>query len=291
MTDVLIHGDGIAALCCARLLAGESLNVRVQRTARPKLPAIMLGEGTQKLLSDVCRSGGLFDGLPRVRKRIVAWGRRGPQPLTLAHSAIVVSEQQLLERIASQLPEGSKSADWTIFASAPAPASVEQHFGCRTASASPVIFKAGRDPEACWIESLNDGWLFLLPTGNGAGWLLSVAGAADSMLGSSSLVHEQIAELSPARGTFTCHPRAALPLSGSDWLSCGTAALAFDPLCGDGTGNAVREAILASAVIRAANAGADTQSLVSHYEARLLAGLQRHLKLCFDFYKSGHSGP
>ena len=61
--------------------------------------------------------------------------------------------------------------------------------------------------------------------------------------------------------------------------------MAFDPLCGDGTANAVREAILAAAVIRTG------PSALSHYEARLTAGFQRHLALCVSFYQSANTGP
>src|SRR5262249_46109599 len=134
------------------------------------------------------------------------------------------------------------------------------------------------------------GWLFLLPASEDTGWLLSVGAAAESLLEMSSIVKKQIAELLPSRGTFASHPRLMFPLSGPRWLACGTSAIGFDPLCGDGTGNAVREAILASAAIRAAIAGADAKRLEEHYQLRLLAGLQRHIALCFDFYKRGHSG-
>jgi hypothetical protein len=67
--------------------------------------------------------------------------------------------------------------------------------------------------------------------------------------------------------------------------------LGFDPLCGEGAGNAVREAILASAIIRAALGGEEADNLVTHYQTRLIAGFQRHLLLCHEFYKSGRSGP
>jgi len=80
-------------------------------------------------------------------------------------------------------------------------------------------------------------------------------------------------------------------MAGTDWMACGTGAIAFDPLCGDGTGNAVREAILASAIIRAAQAGVEVESLSAFYQSRLVAGLQRHLALCLDFYRSGNAGP
>jgi hypothetical protein len=294
MASVLIRGEGIAASCCAQLLGGAGVHVCVEKLGRPKLPAIMLGEVTQKLLGDVFGRPNLFDGLPHIRRRVVAWGRESPT-LTLPHSGVVVSEQELWYRIRQGVPatsdDLSEGADWTIFASAPlAPASVEHHFGSRMAAATPVSLQAGHDDEVCWIESLEHGWLFLLPTGKRAGWLLSVGGSAESLLGISSLIRNLIADLFPSRGTFASHPRAAFPLSGPRWLACGTAAIGFDPLCGDGTGNSIREAILASAVIRAANAGADAENLVAHYQKRLLAGFQRHIAHCFDFYKSGHSG-
>src|SRR5258708_10950048 len=96
--------------------------------------------------------------------------------------------------------------------------------------------------------------------------------------------------MSEAAGEFPASPRIVSPLCGPEWLACGTAAMAFDPICGDGTANAIREAILASAVVRAAARGEDTGPMLSHYETRLTIGFQRHLALCRDFYRTGHSG-
>jgi hypothetical protein len=294
MSAVLIRGDGIAATCCSRLLADASVPVAVESIDRPKLPAIMIGEVTQRLLGDVFHRADIFDGLPRIRRRIVLWGRES-KPVVLPHSAVVVSEQELWYRIRQRFPQNTGYSDggelWTIFASVPlGPSSTEHHFGSRMAEASLAELKPGHDSEACWIESLESGWLFLLPTGKGTGWLLSVGNSADARAGMSSLVKTQIAKLHPSRGTFATHPRTAFPLAGPRWLACGTAAIGFDPLCGDGTGNAIREAILASAVIRAAIAGAGRESLAAHYQTRLIAGLQRHIALCYEFYKSGHAG-
>ena len=67
--------------------------------------------------------------------------------------------------------------------------------------------------------------------------------------------------------------------------------MAFDPLCGDGTAHAIREAILASAVIGAAARGDDPVQLLAHYEARLTAGFRRHLAHCLEYYTSGRTGP
>lgn len=256
----------------------------------------MMGETTQKLLKDVFGSDDLFGGLAPIRKRVVAWGA-GSEPIALPHSAIVVAEQVLQSRIQQGLGQSESSEGeepgWTIFASTPLrPSSVEHHFGSRIAAVCRVRLKPDSDREACWIESLKNGWLFLLPGDEGSGWLLSVGEATEVLLARSRLIQGEILEVSSPRGMFPCHPRIVQPLAEPGWIACGTAAVGFDPLCGDGTGNAIREAILGSAVIRAAaSQRADVDHLVSHYRTRVLAGFKRHLELCLSFYKSGHSGP
>ena len=254
----------------------------------------MMGETTQKLLHDVFNRDDLFEGFLNIRRRVVAWGHKA-KPLVLPHSAVVASEKELIERIQAalgQTPETTGETGWTVFASSPLPASsVEYRFGSRPAAASAVSLERGCDMEACWIESLENGWLFLLPSGKGMGWLLSVGEPVEVLLAVSGLVRQQIVNISPARGIFPSHPRIAFPLAASGWLACGTAAIGFDPLCGDGAGNAVREAILGAAVIRAAIGGGDANRLIAHYQARVVAGFRRHIGLCLDFYKSGCTGP
>lgn len=295
MSIVLIRGDGIAAHCSAYLLARAGLRPVLEAPDRPKIPAIMLSETTQKLLQDIFERADLFRGLPRIRKRIVDWGANARR-LVLPHSAVVVSEPALLNRIRQAPPSSDgnhlERADWTIFTSRPLPAnSTERHFGSRHATASAVKLKDGSDSEACWVESVDEGWLFLLPDGAGKGWLLSVGGSSESLLAASRTVAEQIAETDVSRGEFPSHPRISDPLCEAGWLACGTAALGFDPLCGDGAGHAAREAILGSAVIRAVASGADATPLVEHYKARLLAGFNRHLEVCQEFYRAGSRGP
>src|SRR6266852_4613650 len=46
--SVLIRGEGVAACCCNHLLTRAGLPLRIETTTRPKVPAIMLGEATQK---------------------------------------------------------------------------------------------------------------------------------------------------------------------------------------------------------------------------------------------------
>jgi 2-polyprenyl-6-methoxyphenol hydroxylase-like FAD-dependent oxidoreductase len=215
--------------------------------------------------------------------------------VALPHSAVVASEQTLLERMEELFPRtslaGNKMAQWRILSSRPLPeVSEDLHFGERLAEAATVNLKPGYDRDASWVESLENGWLFLLPN-NEDGWLLSVGAASEELLAQSSLIARQILSVGADARKFACHPRIADPLCGAGWLACGSAALGFDPLCGDGSGYAAREAILAAAVVRAAAQGCDVNELLAHYQTRLLAGFQKHLEVCAEFYRSGHSGP
>ena len=284
MTSVAIQGQGVAARCCAWLLdrAGTPVSMAEQGPAR--VPALVISQATGRLLADVFEQPNLFAGLPRIARRIVAWGR-GVEPVSLPHSAVVLSEEALLARLRAVRSTAASAADWTVFASGgPPAAALEQHFGARRASAVSVEM-AAPDASACWVESLEAGWLFLIP-----GWLIAIGAAPEELLSRSRLVAGQVRAIHSAAAAFPAYPRIADPLGAPGWLACGSSAMAFDPICGDGTGNAVREAILAAAVIRSARSGEPVDALLGHYRARLIGAFQRHLELCLQFYRSANAG-
>jgi hypothetical protein len=259
--------------------------VGVGAADRPRLPAIMLSDAAQKLIADVFELDRPFDDLPRIRRRIVAWGAN-IEPAALDHSAVVVSEEELLRRLGgvSRAPETANPA-WTIFASRPLPRGVEERaFGSRTAVAMPVTLARDAAAEACWMESLDAGWLFLITNAPGAGWLLAVGEQPSGLVERSQSIRRVMATAGPPVARFPASPRIAAPLAGDAWIACGTAAMAFDPICGDGAAHAVREGILASAVIKAALRGGDRAQLLAHYRNRLTAGFLRHLAHMVEFY-------
>jgi hypothetical protein len=293
MTGVTIRGGGAAAYCSAFLLRKASVPVVVQLTDRARLPVLMLSDSAVSLIQDVFEEPDLFYGLHRIRKRVVAWGREA-EPSVLEHSATVVSEETLLQRLGRKIDfhDAGGTSNWSILSSRPLPAATAEHrFGSRTANAVKVSLRPEADSSACWIEALEDGWLFLIPNAAGSGWLLSVGEPPGALLAASRIVRRQILGLGSRRGDFPAYPRILSPLCGPGWLACGTAAMAFDPICGDGTAHAIREAILAAAVIQSAKQGGSVPDLLNHYEARLTAGFERHLKLCMGFYRSGFGGP
>ena len=284
---ILVRGDGVAARCCAHLLTNAGFAVAIQPTARRRLPVIMLSETALELIRDVFHKPDLFRDAPRIKSRVVAWGPEAA-PVTLPHSAVVVSEELLLQNLCVEvLPCESERPHWTIFGSPPLPAEIVEHrFGSRRAFAAEVELAADSDRAACHVESVENGWLFLV-----SDWLLSVGGPPESLLSQSRVIAPQIRGLIRVAADFPSSPRIAAPFCGTAWITCGTAAIAFDPICGDGTANAIREAILASAVLRAIANGAAAESVCTHYETRLTAGFERHLVNCLQFYRSGNSGP
>ena len=300
-STVIIRGGGIAAKACAHLLRQAGFSIFCESMGRASLPAIVIGRRTQSVLEDVFENKHLFDGLPQVRKRIVAWGA-GSTPSVFAHDAAVVSERELLSRVLSQSPLDEPVStihpDWVVFGGGRLSGStveqagsiVEHTFGSRSAVVSSVTLRTEGEIDACWIESLPSGWLFLLPQERESGYLLSVGASPQELLATSRIGASRIGSIDQRQGEFACAPRIAQPLYGAGWLACGTAAISFDPLCGDGAGNAAREAILASAVIRAARSR-EAEPLLAHYGMRLVAAFKRHLEICHDFYRQGSCGP
>ena len=165
-----------------------------------------------------------------------------------------------------------------------------QRFGHRRSTAARVRLVREAEPATCWIESVADGWLFLVPDGEGAAWLLAVGSVPETLAGQSRMIAGLIAEIAPASGSFDTCPRMLAGMAGDGWLACGMSAIAFDPICGDGTAQTAREAILACAVIAALRRGEDAASLATHYHSMLLASMRRHLQLSLPFYGEGGTG-
>jgi hypothetical protein len=272
----------VAAYCCAHLLGKAGFQIDFELVDRTRLPMILLGDRALALIRDIFDQPSMFSDASRIRHRVVAWGAHAA-PVSVEHSAIVVSEETILDAIRPHgATQGTRRFDWTILAAGRLSA---QDPEILLAYAVPVTLHSTADRETCWIESLDDGWLFLTP-----GWLLAAGAPAESLLGTSRVAGREIAGLGTANGSFPVSARVAPALARHGWLACGSAAVVFDPICGDGTAHAVRQAILAAAVIRAVAQGGDEAALLAHYHARLIAGFERHLMLCRQFYATGGTG-
>jgi len=264
--------------------------------SRPRLPAVLISDGTQALLREIFQNEELFEGLPRIRKRVVAWN--GAKPEVFPQSAVIVGEQAIGERlrapIAASTSDRPGEAEWNIFTlKGSDELAPEMRFGSRVAGIMEVTLRESAESDACWAESVESGWLFLIATGKGTGSLICTGGEPASLLHGSRLVCEQIEMLNgePGAAQFAAYPRTLSKLHGRDWIACGTAAMSFDPLSGEGTGAVVRESILAAATVRAILRGDDADRVLGEFSLRMRLGFLRHLEMCRTFYQVKSKDP
>lgn len=293
---VRLRGTGVAASCHAHLLGKSGFAVVREATPRPPVPIIMLSDPALALLRGVFGRPDLFARNPRIERRIVSWG--GGEAVSVPHGAVAVTGAEIEDALWGQpgpSPDAAGSTGaangWTIHAAGPFPSGDVRRFGSRMAAACRVDLAPGADRAACVVEATRSGWLFLIPHGAKAAWLLGVGAAAGDLLAESRLVRPLVACAHEESASFDTAPRLLPALCGEDWLACGTSAIAFDPICGDGTAQAAREAILGAAVLSALRDGGDADALRTHYESMMLASMRRHLLHSARFYQSGGTGP
>lgn len=296
----LLRGQGVAVATAAHLLDRAGFAFAREPGLRRPVPVIMLSDPALALLRDVFGNAALFADRPRIERRVVKWG--SADAVAMPHGAVVVSEDDLAN-VLDLFPRANTSnsdleiqlsndfnTDFAIHAMPPFTHSEALRLGSRISATARVTLKAGAPARTCWIEAVDAGWLFLIPDGFGKAWLLAVGGDPQTLTLHAPLIGPLIDALEPTGGQFDTSPRMLAQLAGGDWLACGTAAIAFDPICGDGTAQAAREGILAAAVVGALARGEEPTLLATHYHSLLLASLRRHLQLSLPFYANGGAG-
>ncbi len=292
---VLVRGGGLAAASMAHLARAQGLCVLSETVKRSPVPVLMLSDTALGMIRGCFARPALFAEKHRITRRIVRWGA---EPVDMPHGAVVVSEQDLIEAFGEALEQGAAPASpppdalfATVHASPPFPSGDLLRFGQRRAMAAPVVLAAGVDRMAVQVEAVARGWLFLIPSGEATAWLLGVGGPLERLLEDSRLVAPCVAGLGETSPAFETAPRQLPCLAGEDWLACGMSAIAYDPICGDGTAQAVREGVLGAAVLGAMARGGDRKALATHYHSMLTASLRRHIQISGQFYASGGDTP
>jgi flavin-dependent dehydrogenase len=205
-----------------------------------------------------------------------------------------------IERASPAAP-GNK-APWTLCAAATAvpPGSRIERFGRRIMLCAEVALRNAADPDTCWIEAGAQGWVFLAPLGRRRAVVQAAfpeaperasATALAEMVGTMPRIASLVADLETPVQLHRIAPAVRDPLAGDEWLALGGTAMALDPICGDGTGQALRSGLLAAAVVTALAEGGDRTMLVAHFTRRLVRSFAAHLAACSQFYQPALFGP
>jgi flavin-dependent dehydrogenase len=322
MPKVLVIGNGIAGLSCAQLLANRGWEIEIWGKHQLFAPTLILNQITCNLLQDIWQlEGNFWDGLHFLHERRVCWGKDG-EMLSMAEPSVVINGKSLSDRLwhhllekyhhqvyIRELPIKIDNLDrlqddfaWVIDAGGRQSAIAQKlgsghrySFGDRCILSQEVQLTDAAPEDIYWIETVSEGWLLLAPVGNHKAILqvmIPVISGADShlliaLLQQTRYIQNHIAKLSASIALFAASPQILQPLAGNNYLVVGDAAFSVDPICGDGTGYAVRGAILATSVINAISSGLNRNDFLKHYKLRLERAFDAHLQQCLDYYLNG----
>jgi hypothetical protein len=277
----------------ARLLSRSGFACRLAGPAQADGPTMLLNPGTCRLLGELW--GIALDALPArhsLRFRVVHPPAPEPPALVEQHSLVVEGaalggflERRLWREYADiEVVEEDTNADgWHLLATGRAlrdgalgtDIAVER-VGRARCSAVEVQPGEGFAPDRVIFEAVPGGWLFLMPTGPDSAILQAQQDTPHSgldlitgNLARSNAVRPLVGKLTAEPRTFEAMPRLSCPRAGHGWIAVGDAAMALPPVTGDGVGNGLRTAILATAVLRALRRGEPENLVLAHYERRL----------------------
>jgi hypothetical protein len=145
------------------------------------------------------------------------------------------------------------------------------------------------------IVATASGWIFAAPHPEGGMAVLLVSPSAALCATKTEDVSARLASIglhaSPGKVMEIAKPECvapalAEPLFHGNQLKVGDAALALDPLRGDGVGFALRGALLAQAVLARIDGGASRAESLRHYDARLRQAFVSHMRGCREHYQT-----
>jgi hypothetical protein len=315
MPDVQIHGAGVSALAAARALAYHAIPSTLALGPARQGPDLLLTRPTLGLLNDLFGCvAGLQANATAIRGRLVCWGG-GAEPSLVEEPGLAISAD-LLHQVLRQavLPRDGKDAVhvaqspggisggavWEIEARRDGANDTGEvvAIGERAAVCTGARLSGHTDPLLAAVEAVAHGWLFLLPLAGGRAVVQAIVPrlpddareSLDILLAQSRLIAGLVAALDGEARIFPSAPRFRVEPARPRWLAAGEAALSFDPLCGDGTGQALSCGLLAAAVVAAIERGEPAEDCLAHYRARLRRAMLVHLKATIAFYRIAPSG-
>ncbi|MEB3283144.1 MAG: hypothetical protein VKK42_29910 [Lyngbya sp.] len=328
MPKALVIGRGVAGLTCARLLAQQGWEIEICKissssSGSPISPTVVLNDITCYLLQDIWQLEDKFwQNFYVLNQRRVRWGMEAsvlniPQLSMVINGNCLVKllEERLLQAYNQQVylnesplidkPTTFEGYDWVIDAGGRKSAIAENlgkgkrhRFGCRCILSSEVTLTQTSEQNACWMETVADGWIFLAPLGEHRALLQCMVPIVREepsqmlidLLEKSHSIKSLVDSFLGSITVFQAFPQILTSLCEPKWIAVGDAAISFDPISGDGTGYAIRGAILATSVIN----GITSQSLLNnqylhHYTQRLHKTFLSHLQECLKYYSAAFS--
>jgi len=274
----------------ARLLLAQGVQVFLDPPATAKAPQRWVAAplASLRLLAEVFGEADPadFSHAVSVGWRIVDWGDRPPS--AIRSEALIVDIGEIALRLRARLrlvdAESPTEVDWTVVAGGRRGADFVG--GARTGAFVPVASPSRWPRDVTLLRAADLGWVYVVPVASGGAVALAVAVPGTP--------HDEVVA---AAGLVACGapgpevrvaPGLALDPSGR-LLVAGDAQFAVDPLRGDGVGNAVRGALLASASVLAVADGVSAAKVSAHRVARAASAFVAHLDAAVEHYESARN--
>ncbi len=313
MKSATVLGSGVAALCSAHVLARHGWTVALGEGDSSSGPRLVLNATTVQLVKavfgqDIVRWPETY----RLPGRYTRWDADASARYAGGPAAVVSSEtlcRRLRDRVVSSAPdrisvvaataetepaEPYAGGRWVISARGRNAAGTSRYRQWLRRSALVADVACDSAMSSAIMEATSEGWVFLFPHAPGMATLqamvANVAPAPDAQLAAmlaetKSIGPRLLRSPGPAK-VMRAAPRMVDDLCRLGWIAVGDEAISLDPLCGDGTGYALREAILAAGVAKWVEDGLPAADAFNHYRLRLQCTVAAHLRACLSFYRT-----
>jgi 2-polyprenyl-6-methoxyphenol hydroxylase-like FAD-dependent oxidoreductase len=309
---IRVLGSGAAALAAGLGLARLGMDVVLCGHPPVSGPTLLLNATTVRLLDELfgCAAALLGHGW-LTRGRLVSWSRRG-EPDEVDDQGLIIGAGKLHRILLDALQSGEgkstisivdsqacvfdRDAGWTLDARGRGAGGTGElvTIGERVAICKAASLTGDADRSLTAVEAVGCGWIILLPLGAGQAAVQAVVPRSPqdadqtlcALLADSRVIRRFVAELHGESQVLPCAPRFRSEPTRSAWIAAGDAALSFDPLCGDGTGQALRCGLLAAAVLGAISQGEPESDCLAHYRYRLRRAMLAHLRATIGYYRN-----
>ena len=290
---VLVRGHGLAALAAAAVLSRQGMAFAMTTGAAP-CRLVTLNRPTQDLIGDVF-GAGVVEGLGACGSRRVDWlpgvdtdGNVDPDARVVELDVLLARLRRSigpvsssLEHVLSTLVAAGRNTNGRLVAAPPLATGVWEHL---TLGAQKRVSLEGGQR----IFAGDDGWIFLAPRPDGSCFVQATVLPGDESSAISMVaraLNRSPAAVPSADQWIDTAPALGSAVGSAGELRAGESAVIYDPLCGDGCGNAIRSGVLAAAVAtRAIIHPSEETALREWYRARQHQNFLAHMQACMAAY-------
>ena len=297
-TEIMVTGDGLSAAIARQLLKSEEK--KQKGTIANGNHHILLRAESAELLSKIY--GVRAEDLPgkKVKQKHIKWGTASFH--TSPSDGLLVNTSKLFEYFNSgnlNKYSQARNYDYEDACSAFTVTSIKNRhefvIGNRYIFAGKITAIApDSKSESIWISSVPNGWIFISPTETQNEWLVQRCVLGESVVQEEQIYLEALSILAAKKTDQQLSlSKINTPITWNPFcwhnnnIYIGTAAVSYDPICGDGVGKAIKNVYWAVASLNQCDFRNEAliKDLSSIYQLKVAESFWSHLCSSYQFYK------